>query len=49
MNPIRRWLFNFLASCFCLPRFAANQPQFLSTELDPDAFVQNSVNVISGD
>lgn len=38
-----------LALCLYLPTLSASQTQLVSTESDPDAFIQNSVNVINGD
>ncbi len=35
--------------CLYLPALSAAQLQLVSTESDPDAFIQNSVNVINGD
>ena len=35
--------------CLYLPALSAGQLQDVSTESDPDAFIQNSVNVINGD
>jgi collagen type I/II/III/V/XI/XXIV/XXVII alpha len=46
---IPRWLLAIFTLCLYLPTLSASQLQFVSTESDPDAFIQNSVNVINGD
>lgn len=46
---IPRWLLAIFTLCLYLPVLSAGQLQFVSTESDPDAFIQNSVNVINGD
>ncbi len=49
MTISRRWLFLFFTLWLYLPALSAHQAQLVATESDPDAFVQNSVNVINGD
>ncbi len=44
-----RWLLTIFILCLYLPTLSAGQLQFVATESDPDAFIQNSVNVINGD
>jgi RHS repeat-associated protein len=46
---IPRWLLTIFTLCLYLPALSAGQLQLVSTESDPDAFIQNSVNVINGD
>ena len=46
---IPHWLLTIFTLCLYLPALSAGQLQFMSTESDPDAFIQNSVNVINGD
>lgn len=46
---LHRWLFVFLVLCAYFPALSAIELQLISTESDPDAFIQNSVNVITGD
>jgi len=46
---IPRWLLAIFTLCLYLPALSAGQLQLVSTESDPDAFIQNSVNVINGD
>ncbi len=46
---LRYRLLAFLAFCLYLPRLSAGPLQLVSTESDPDAFIQNSVNVLNGD
>lgn len=48
MNLSRSWIFFVAATCLCLNKISAGL-SLVSTESDPDAFVQNSVNVINGD
>jgi hypothetical protein len=49
MMSFYRWLLAIFALCLYLPALLVGSPQFVSTESDPDAFIQNSVNVINGD
>src|ERR1700722_10448180 len=44
-----RWLLTIFTLCLNLPALSAGQLQLLSTESDPDAFIQKCVNVINGD
>ena len=48
-TTFRLWPFAILALCLSFSSLAASQLQLVSTESDPDAFIQNSVNVINGD
>ena len=47
MRHSYRWLLAIFV--LYLPTLLIGSPQFLSTESDPDAFIQNSVNTINGD
>jgi YD repeat-containing protein len=49
MRHSHRWLLPIFALCLYLPALLAGLPQLVSTESDPDSFIQNSVNVINGD
>lgn len=49
MTIFRYWLSTFIALFLYSSNLTANQAQLVSTESDPDAFVQNCVNVINGD
>jgi len=49
MPSTRPFLFTILTLCLSLSVLSAGQLQLISTESDPDAFIQNSVNVINGD
>ena len=49
MTTFPRWLLTIFTLCLYLPALSAGQLQLVSTESDPDAFIQNSVNVINGD
>jgi RHS repeat-associated protein len=49
MTVFPRWLLTIFTLCLYLPALSAGQLQLASTESDPDAFIQNSVNVINGD
>lgn len=49
MAAFHRWLLTIFTLCIYLPALSAGQLQLVSTESDPDAFIQNSVNVITGD
>ena len=49
MTLFRHWLLTILILCLYLPTLLAAELQLVSTESDPDAFIQNSVNVINGD
>src|SRR5271155_5515023 len=48
-TTFRLWPFAILALCLSFSSLSASQLQLVSTESDPDAFIQNSVNVINGD
>jgi RHS repeat-associated protein len=43
------YFFTILMLCVYFPVLSASQSQLVSTESDPDAFIQNSVNVLNGD
>lgn len=43
------WFLTILTLCLYVPALPAGQLQLVPTESDPDAFIQNSVNVINGD
>ncbi|WP_042282548.1 RHS repeat-associated core domain-containing protein [Candidatus Protochlamydia sp. R18] len=43
------WLLTIFTLCLYLPALSAGHLQLVSTESDPNAFIQNSVNVINGD
>jgi len=45
MTNFLRWLLTIFTLCLYVPALSAGQLQFVSTESDPDAFIQNSVNV----
>lgn len=49
MTIFPQWLLTIFALCLYLPALTAGQLQLVSTESDPDAFIQNCVNVINGD
>ena len=49
MVSFPRWFLKIFTFFLYLSALSAGQLQFLSTESDPDAFIQNSVNVINGD
>lgn len=49
MTLFPHWLLIIFSLCLYLPTLSADQLQLISTESDPDAFIQNSVNVINGD
>jgi collagen type I alpha len=55
MTIFRKWLHAIFAFSLCFVTFSSSfgllaaQVQLISTESDPDAFIQNSVNVINGD
>ena len=46
---LTRWIFPFLILFFHMNIVFANQNFLVSTESDPDAFIQDCVNVINGD
>ncbi len=46
---IHNFIFCFLVTFFSSLQVAANQVPLVSTESDPDAFIHNCVNVITGD
>ena len=48
MTVFHRWLLTIFTFSLCLTALSADQLQFVSTESDPDAFIQNSVNLING-
>ncbi len=49
MTVFSHWLLTIFTLCLYLPSLSASQLQFVSYESDPDAFIQNSVNIINGD
>lgn len=48
MTLFPHWLLTIFTLCLYLSALSAGQLQLVSTESDPDAFIQNSVNVING-
>jgi Domain of unknown function (DUF6531) len=49
MTLFPHWFLTIFTLCLYLPALSAGQLQIVSTESDPDAFIQHSVNVINGD